>query len=108
MRTVDALEGIIDLGVDALCIGPNDLSGSAGVLRQHEHPLVKGAIDRILSIAKARGMPVCTGIALPIEQQKASIERGARMALVAADTELLVKGTTGAIAAARALLEAAA
>ena len=54
VRTVDEIEAILDLpGVDALCIGPNDLSGSAGLLRQHDHPVVKGAIDRILAAAKA-------------------------------------------------------
>ncbi|MBV9219918.1 MAG: hypothetical protein JOY94_10920 [Methylobacteriaceae bacterium] len=104
IRTVDVLDEILDLGVDALCIGPNDLSGSAGLLRQHDHPTVKGAIDRILATGKARGVAVCTGITLPLEQQTEWIERGARMTLVASDTELLVKGTANVVAAAQALV----
>jgi 2-keto-3-deoxy-L-rhamnonate aldolase RhmA len=103
IRTVEVLEEIIALGIDALCIGPNDLSGSAGVLRQHDHPTVKSAIDRILAIGKARGIAVCTGITLPAEQQSDWIDRGARMALVTSDVELLVKGTAGALAAVRQL-----
>ena len=67
----EAIEEILAVpGVDALCIGPNDLSGSAGVLRQHDHPAVRGAIDKILSAASARGVAVCTGITLPLEQQQ--------------------------------------
>ena len=52
IEDVGAAEAIDEIlavpGVDALCIGPNDLSGSAGVLRQHDHPAVRGAIDKIL------------------------------------------------------------
>ncbi len=105
VRTVDEIEAILDLpGVDALCIGPNDLSGSAGLLRQHDHPVVKRAIDRILAAAKARGVAVCTGITLPPEAQPAWVEKGARLALVTADTDLLAKGLAEALAKARAAI----
>ena len=97
VRTVDSLDDIIGLGVDALCIGPNDLSGSAGLLRQHDHPTVKGAIDRLLAIAKRRGVAVCTGITLPSDKQAEWIAAGARMALLTSDVELLAKGTARAL-----------
>jgi 4-hydroxy-2-oxoheptanedioate aldolase len=103
VRTVDDIDKIIQLGVDALCIGPNDLSGSAGLLRQHDHPTVKGALDRILAAAKARGIAVCTGITLPADKQGEWIERGARMALVTSDIELLVNGTAAALKSVRPL-----
>ncbi len=102
VRTLDVLDEFLALGIDALCIGPNDLSGSAGLLRQHDHPTVRGAIEKILSAAKARGIAVCTGITLPPEQQKGWIDRGARMALVTSDVELLATGAANALAAARA------
>ena len=89
--------------VNALCIGPNDLSGSAGVLRQHDHPVVRGAIDRILKAASARGVAVCTGVTLPLEQQHDWIARGARLALLTSDVELLAGGAAR-LAAARAAL----
>ena len=86
IEDVGAAEAIDEIlavpGVDALCIGPNDLSGSAGVLRQHDHPVVRGAIDRILKAASARGVAVCTGVTLPLEQQHEWIARGARLALL--------------------------
>jgi 2-keto-3-deoxy-L-rhamnonate aldolase RhmA len=91
-------------GLDALCLGPNDLSGSAGVLRQHDHPVVRGAIDKVLRAASARGVAVCTGVTLPLEQQQDWIVRGARLALLTSDTELLAGGAAGVLAAARAKL----
>ena len=101
----ESIEAILAVpGVDALCIGPNDLSGSAGVLRQHDHPVVRGAIDKILSAASARGVAVCTGITLPLEQQQDWIARGARLALLTSDVELLAGGAAGILAAARAEL----
>jgi 4-hydroxy-2-oxoheptanedioate aldolase len=103
VRTVDVLDEILNLGVDALCIGPNDLSASAGLLRQHDHPTVRSAIDRVLAAAKARGVAVCTGITLPADKQAEWISRGARMALISSDIELLVKGIAGALEAVRSL-----
>jgi 2-keto-3-deoxy-L-rhamnonate aldolase RhmA len=105
VQTVESLDEIIQLGVDALCIGPNDLSGSVGLLRQHDHPTVKGAIDRILAIAKRRGVAVCTGVTLPADKQSDWIVKGARMALVTSDVELLSKGTAHALESIRPLRE---
>jgi 4-hydroxy-2-oxoheptanedioate aldolase len=102
VRTVEVIDEILALEPDALCIGPNDLSGSAGLLRQHDHPTVSGAIDRILAAAKALGVAACTGITLPPERQKHWIDKGARMALVTSDLELLVQGAAQALAATRA------
>jgi 2-keto-3-deoxy-L-rhamnonate aldolase RhmA len=108
IEDVGAAEAIDEIlavpGVDALCIGPNDLSGSAGALRQHDHPTVRGAIDKILRAASARGVAVCTGVTLPLEQQRDWIARGARLALLTSDTELLASGAAGILAAARAKL----
>jgi 2-keto-3-deoxy-L-rhamnonate aldolase RhmA len=103
IRTVDVIDQILALGFDAVCVGPNDLSGSAGLLRQHDHPTVKDAIDRILVAAKARGVAVCTGITLPAAQQAKWIEKGARMALATSDIELLVKGAASALDAVRSV-----
>ena len=74
------------------------------MLRQHDHPVVRGAIDRILKAASARGVAVCTGVTLPLEQQHGWIARGARLALLTSDVELLAGGAAAALAAARAAL----
>jgi 2-keto-3-deoxy-L-rhamnonate aldolase RhmA len=74
------------------------------VLRQHDHPIVRGAIDKILNAASARGVAVCTGVTLPLEQQHECIARGARLALLTSDVELLAGGAAVALAAARTAL----
>lgn len=100
IRTVDEIEALLEVdGVDALCIGPNDLSGTAGLLRQLDHPVVRGAVDRVLAAARARGIAVCTGVTAPAESQREWVARGARLALVTSDVELLVRGAAEAVTA---------
>lgn len=102
VRTVAEIDDFLGVdGIDAICIGPNDLSGSAGVMRQHDHPVVRDAIDRILRAATARGLAVCTGVTLPPEKQGDWVGRGARLALVTSDVELLAKGGAEALEACR-------
>jgi 2-keto-3-deoxy-L-rhamnonate aldolase RhmA len=91
-------------GIDAIAIGPNDLSGSAGLLRQHDHPTVKGAIETIIAAAKAKGVPVCMGVSTPADEQAALIETGVRVLIVTSDLELLVRGVDRELAAGRAAL----
>lgn len=107
VRTVDEIDAILALdGVDALCIGPNDLSGSIGAMRQHDHPVVVDAIERTLALARAHGVAVSAGVTLPAERQRAWVERGAKMILVASDVELLARGATETLDAARAAFSA--
>ncbi len=107
LEHVDAardIEAILDVpGVDCLCIGPNDLSGSAGYLRQLDHPVVADAINRILDAAKARGIAVAPGIALPDGAQPEWTERGATIVLATDDLGLVVRGAKEALARARAV-----
>ena len=44
-------------GIDAIFVGPNDLSISLGVPDQMDHPEYEAALRRILSICKAHGVP---------------------------------------------------
>lgn len=103
IKTVDMLDAYMAVpGLDAICLGPNDLSGTAGHLGQHDHPKVKSALDKIMATAKAKNLPVCLGITTPTEQQAAFIEKGVRLMLVTADLELLIRGGKAALEAARA------
>ena len=75
--------------IDAVCIGPNDLSGTAGLLRQKDHPTVKTALETIVTKASARKLPICLGInTAPEKYEKGS---GARRPSDAGD---LRSGTT--------------
>ncbi len=101
-RTADVIDEVLAVpGIDAVAIGPNDLSGTVGALRQHDHPRVKVAIDRIVGAAKARGLAATLGIVTPPERTGELAARGIRLVLVAADVGLLVKGYDAALAAAR-------
>ncbi|MGH1483898.1 MAG: HpcH/HpaI aldolase family protein [Geminicoccales bacterium] len=102
IKTVDVLDAFMSVpGLDGICLGPNDLSGTAGHLGNLDHPEVKGALDKIIAAAKSRNLPVCLGITTPVEQQKALIEQGVRLMLVTADLELLIGGGKAALDSAR-------
>ncbi len=55
---VRSLAGILDVtGIDAVLIGPYDLSGSMNVLGQVNHPAVQEAMTAIRAACTERGMP---------------------------------------------------
>jgi 2-keto-3-deoxy-L-rhamnonate aldolase RhmA len=92
-RFLDEVDGILALdGVDAICLGPADFSGSLGRLLEWTHPKVADALDVVLAKAKAKGIAVCTGIVVPPDKVPEWVAKGARMPLVAADTGLLIDG----------------
>jgi 2-dehydro-3-deoxyglucarate aldolase len=71
-------------GVDALFIGPSDLSAAYGVLGQTTHPDVVAAIDRIMAAGKANGKPV--GILAPVEKDaRRYLEMGMTYVAVGSD-----------------------
>jgi len=60
-QAADACEDIALLdGVDALFIGPYDLSGSLGNTAQPEHKKTRAAIRKIMKSVKAAGKPIST------------------------------------------------
>ncbi len=79
-------------GIDAVAIGPNDLSGTTGHFRQHQHPANKGAIDTIIARAQIAGVPVCLGVNSNPAEQRELVARGVRMLLATSDVELLAGG----------------
>jgi 2-keto-3-deoxy-L-rhamnonate aldolase RhmA len=100
-RTAEVIDEVLAVpGIDAVAIGPNDLSGTVGALRQHDHPRVKAAIDRIVDAANSRGLAASLGIVTPPERTGELAARGVRLILVAADVGLLVNGYDTALAAA--------
>ena len=101
-----ATVGIIDdflavPGIDAVAIGPNDLSGTTGLFRQHKHPTNKTAVDTIIAHAHAAGVPVCLGINSKPAEQRNLIARGVRILLTTSDVELLAAGARQSLEANR-------
>ncbi len=75
---VDSLEEIIQLeGLDCLCVGPMDLSGSLGKLTQMEDELVCEYFDRIGEIAKRHTIPLMVSFAYDEKEMRKWKQRGA-------------------------------
>lgn len=64
IETREALERVEELcrvpGIDALLVGPGDLSASLGVPGEIDHPTVREATERVLEVAHACGKRVAT------------------------------------------------
>jgi len=106
IATVPILDDYLAVpGIDAICIGPNDLSGTAGLLRQKDHPTVKNALETIMTKAKAAKMPICLGVNTTPENMPKEVGRGVKLMLVTSDLELLAGGGRAAFLAAKKALK---
>jgi 2-keto-3-deoxy-L-rhamnonate aldolase RhmA len=105
---VDAVACLDDIlavpGIDVICIGPTDLSGSAGVLRQFNHPKVQRSLETIVARSHARGLPVCMGVVFEPEEMARWATKGANFVLTGEDTSLLRTAATDALACTRATI----
>jgi 4-hydroxy-2-oxoheptanedioate aldolase len=100
IATLDVLDRFVAVpGIDAVCIGPNDLSGTMGLMRQTQHPTVRKALDRIIDTTAAAGLPVCLGVNSAASEQRDLVARGVRILLVASDLQLLSAGASTALQA---------
>jgi 4-hydroxy-2-oxoheptanedioate aldolase len=90
-------------GIDVVCLGPNDLSGSMGLLGQIEHPSVVKAITRVLEAAGRRRITACMGMAFPSAVNRQWVAGGARFIIAAEDQTVLRLGVAEALRLNRAL-----
>jgi 2-keto-3-deoxy-L-rhamnonate aldolase RhmA len=89
---VNCIEEILKVeGLDAVFIGPHDLSGSMGMLGQTGHPDVVAAIDRVLAAGKAAGVPVGIASSDSPDDNVALVKAGFRMLGMAVDFVFLSK-----------------
>jgi 2-dehydro-3-deoxyglucarate aldolase len=86
---VDAVEEIAKVdGVDALFIGPSDLSASLGHFGKPNHPEVQSAMAHVLAVAKAHGKAV--GILSGVEADcRRYLDMGMTVVAVGMDVVLL-------------------
>lgn len=102
VRQIDA---ILDVpGIDVVCLGPTDLSGSAGVLRQFEHPVVAAAIKTVLAAAKKRNLPACLGVIRPDEETRQWVSQGANFMVTCEDVSALATAVSQSLAHMRGLV----
>ena len=86
VNAVNNIDQILDTpGLDGICIGPNDLSGSYGVLGKINHPDVQNAIDIV--IAKVKKTNLFLGVATYYEQQNVKMWIGKGVQFIALNTD---------------------
>ncbi|HTU30408.1 MAG TPA: aldolase/citrate lyase family protein [Solirubrobacteraceae bacterium] len=99
VRNVDAIAAVE--GVDALFVGPSDLSHSLGVPGELEAPVFTEALTRVLDAARARDL--AAGILAPtLERAQAFMEQGFTLMVLSADVNMLAAAARDAVERVRA------
>ena len=106
VRAVENVEAIARTpGLDALFIGPGDLSYSLGIPLQMEHPKELEAIRRVIKAGKDAGVPV----AMAVDDEAPSVLRwfreGIQMATIGLDWMFIRQGLNKRAIEVRALVE---
>lgn len=100
-ESAEAVENIDDIvslkGLDAILIGPYDLSASLGMPGEIDHPSVQKAIDKIISSCKAANVSmgffgVSSEAVLPYK------EKGFTLLTVGVDTVFIIKSASQTLA----------
>lgn len=104
VEAVEHIEAIVEVpGIDAVLVGPYDLSGSLGVLGKVDHPRVREAIERIEVGCEAAGMPL--GIfASDAAMARRYVDRGFTLIALGMDVFFLWQAARGGLEAARGTL----
>jgi 4-hydroxy-2-oxoheptanedioate aldolase len=99
---VAAVDEILDTpGLDAVFLGPVDLSNALGVHGQPEHPMVVEAVEGVVARAVQRGVAVAVFAATP-EAGRAWLERGVNLVAVGEDTLHVLAALRSVVEAVRA------
>lgn len=90
-RAVDQLDAILQVdGLDAILIGPYDLSASMGITAQFEHPDFKSAMRRIHELSQKRKVASGIHVVAPSrEQLQARLAEGFRFIAYSIDSVML-------------------
>ena len=90
---VNNLAKIIKIpGVDSIAVGPNDLSGSIGLLGQTRHQEVLKLLDRIAETCNKVGFPFGASIGWNEENVSDWIKRDVKWICIDADVSYIVNG----------------
>lgn len=87
-----ALDAILDVpGYDSVVIGPNDLSGSLGLMGQLDHPQVVEAVGSIAARSRAAGRYVGIGMAPDVELALRAARQGVQWVQIGGDCGFLIE-----------------
>ena len=92
---VDAVANINEIltveGLDALFMGPYDLSSSMGIVGQFDHPRLKEALEKVRLSAKAANMPVGLHVVPPdLEMVRQRAAEGFQFIACSIDTQMIL------------------
>jgi 4-hydroxy-2-oxoheptanedioate aldolase len=91
VRNVDDILGV--KGVDAVFLGPFDMSVSMGLQGDTENPRVRDNLDKVLAACRKRKIPAMYAIMAPTDIQ-GWVDKGVRLFAHAADTAILAQAGT--------------
>lgn len=96
IRAVENLENILQVdGLDAILIGPYDLSASMGLTAQFDHPKFKRTMERIRILSARNKVPCGVHVVAPSpEQLKQRIDEGYSFLAYSMDAVMLNHATT--------------
>ncbi len=101
-RAVENIEAIVAVeGVDAVLIGPYDLSASLGRLGQIDHPEVAAAISAVVAACRTAGMPLGY-FGVSAQAVAPLVERGVTLIAAGVDALLLGQAATALLSDLRA------
>ncbi len=87
---IEALDEILAVpGLDAILVGPHDLSINLGIPEQYEHPKFLEAISTIISKSRAAGIGVGIHFFTSIDQEIAWSKEGANLIMHSSDIVLM-------------------
>jgi 2-dehydro-3-deoxyglucarate aldolase len=95
-RAVAELEAILEVdGLDAILIGPYDLSASMGLTAQFDHPDFCATMEKIRALAAAKSIPAGVHVVAPSrEQLKQRLAEGYRFLAYSIDAVFLINTIT--------------
>jgi len=98
VECVNNLEEIVKVpGIDALMIGPSDLSASVGLMEQIEHPTVLRMIDKICEVGQKSGIYIGAFTGSNPVNLNLFLERGVRIICIGGDGGFLMSGARRAL-----------
>ena len=103
IETAVALQNVDEIaaveGIEAVFVGPNDLSMSIGTFRQFDSPKFLKAIEKVVSACEAHD--VSPGVLAPAGPVEISIQQGFKMIQLGADLGFLTESIRNSLKAAK-------